>query len=63
MTHHIRITVEVDVERITGKFASLQAITEAVVDEIDAALNGQTIYPTNTDSDAEYEITSCEWVA
>lgn len=53
----ITITVEIEVTRITGKFASKDDIAEKIVDAIDAANEG-TFY---SDEDAEYEVT--DWVA
>lgn len=47
--------LEVEVERIRGKFASREDLATAIIDEVD----GQNPGSVTTDSDAEYDIV--EW--
>ena len=52
-------TVEVEVERTQGKFASRDEISEAVVEMLDGANEG-TVDGVGADGDSEYEIVSWE---
>lgn len=53
----VTLTVEVEVDRISGKFASKEEIKEALADEIERADPGQ-VSGVGADGDSEYEITS-----
>ena len=55
-------TVEVEVERTQGKFASRDEISEAVVEMLDGANEG-TVDGVGADGDSEYEIVSWEVTA
>jgi len=52
-------TVEVEVERTQGKFASRDEISAAVVEMLDGADEG-TVDGVGADGDSEYEIVSWE---
>jgi len=55
-------TVEVEVERTQGKFASRDEISAAVVEMLDGADEG-TVDGVGADGDSEYEIVSWEVTA
>lgn len=52
----IKIFVEVEVERVSGLFASKEEITEAIISEIENA-NPGSISGVGANGDSEYEIT------
>lgn len=55
----ITIAIDIEVERVEGKFASKDEIAEAIADELDAADPG-TVSGVGADGASEYEITSWE---
>lgn len=55
----VSITVNVDVERLSGKFASKDEIREALIAEIEGMDPG-TLGGLGVDGESEYEITSWE---
>lgn len=54
-----RITVDVEIERIQGKFASKEDLVAEILDSIESA-NPQSISGVGADGTSEYEIT--DWV-
>lgn len=55
MTHRIRVTIDVELERIQGKFASRSEMAEAIIDELEGADPG-SIYGIGADADSDYEV-------
>lgn len=55
----IKITVEVEVERIQGKFAPKDEIEENILDAVESA-NPQSISAIGADGTSEYEVT--DWM-
>lgn len=54
-----RIVVEVEAERVQGKFAPKEDVAEQIVEAIESADPG-TISGVGADSDSEYEVVSWE---
>lgn len=52
----ITFTVEVEVDRITGKFAAKADIAEAIRDELESAAEGADVCGHDVDGDSEYEV-------
>ena len=52
----ITITVEIEVERVSGVFTSKDEITESIVEEIESA-NPGSVSGVGANGDSEYEIT------
>lgn len=55
MAHTIHIRVTVELERLQGKFAALDEMTDALVEMIEGANDG-SISGLGVDGDSEYEI-------
>lgn len=53
----IKFTVEVTVERISGKFAPKDDIAEAILSELDSAAHGADVSGYDVDGSSEYEVT------
>lgn len=53
----IRVMVEVEVDRVTGKFASKDDVVEAIAEEIEGAISGLSLDGLGADGDSEYEVT------
>lgn len=49
-------TVEVSVERVQGKFAGRDEISERILDEIQGALDNIDLNGIGADSESEYEV-------
>lgn len=56
MAHHFKFTVEVTVERISGKFAARDELAEEIRDFLEGAES--SIYGVGADGDSEYETTN-----
>lgn len=54
----ITLTVEVEVERIAGKFAPKDEIAEAIRAEVEGAAEGADVSGHDVDGNSEYEVTS-----
>lgn len=52
-----RFVVEVEVERVTGKFASRDEIVEALSTAIEEGIGGADLYGLGADGESEYEVT------
>ncbi len=59
MSHRFTFTVNVEVTRTSGKFASRDEIAEALIEEIEGA-DPSSIYNLGADGESEYEIDSWE---
>lgn len=59
MSHHFTLTVEVELSRSQGKFASRDEMVEALVSEIEGADPGG-LYGIGADSDSDYDVDSFE---
>jgi len=57
MAHHFTFTVSVEVERVAGKFASRDEISEQIADMLENANYGD-IDGIGADGDSQYEITN-----
>lgn len=57
MAHHFTFTVQVTVERISGKFASRADIADALLEEIESGALGADVSGRDVDGSSEYEIT------
>lgn len=63
MAHKFTITVEVEVERLEGKFASRDEMAEAIIEAIDGA-NPYDLSGLGADGDSTYDVTNWEvWEA
>lgn len=58
----IKIEVEVEVERISGKFAPKDEIAEAIREEIEAAASCADVSGYDVDATSEYEVVSVDAV-
>jgi hypothetical protein len=58
MAHRFTVTLEVEVERTEGKFASRDEIAEAIQEALANAGEGESLSGLGADGDSEYEITS-----
>ena len=56
MASRFTFTIEVEVERVQGLFASKDELHDQIADWLDSANEGSI----QTDADAEYEVTSWE---
>lgn len=54
----IKFQVEIDVERVSGKFASKDDIAEAIAAELESAAEQADVSGHDTDGTSEYEVTS-----
>lgn len=59
MSHTIKLTVTIELERIEGKFASRDEMTEALIDELEGMDPGE-IYGLGADGDTSYSIANWE---
>lgn len=53
---HFTFNIEIDIERITGKFASRDEISGLIFDEISSAIDNLDLSSCGPDSASEYEI-------
>ena len=58
MAHRFTVTLEVEVERVEGKFASRDEIAEAIQEVLASAGEGESLSGIGADGNSEYEITS-----
>ena len=58
MAHRFRVTLEVEVEREQGKFASREELAEAITEVLSNAGEGESLSGIGADGDSEYVITS-----
>ena len=58
MAHRFTVTLEIEVERIEGKFASRDEIAEAIQEALASAGEGESLSGIGADGTSEYEITS-----
>lgn len=58
MSHRFTFTVEVELERTEGKFASRDEMAEAIIDMLEGAQ--EDVYGIGADGDSSYEATSWE---
>ncbi len=58
MAHRFTVVLEVEVERVEGKFASRDEIAEAIQDALASAGEGESLSGLGADANSEYEITS-----
>lgn len=54
---HFTFNVEIDVERLEGKFASRDEISSLLYDAIEGAINDADMSGLGSDGNSEYEIT------
>ena len=59
MTHRLSFTVQVELERVEGKFAGRDEMAEAITEMIENANEGD-ICGIGADGESDYEIT--EWI-
>lgn len=59
MAHKFTFTVEVEVERTEGKFASRDEMSEAIIDNVRDSDPGE-LYGLGADGASTYEVTSWE---
>jgi hypothetical protein len=57
MAHWFTFQVTVEVERISGKFATREEISEPIMAELESAASGADVSGLGPDGDSEYEIT------
>lgn len=55
-----RFEVEVEVERISGKFAPKADIADALLSEIEEAVNAADVSGCDVDGESEYEVVTTE---
>lgn len=58
MAHTFKVEIEVEVERIEGKFASRDEIAEAIQEALASAGEGDSLSGIGADGTSEYEIVS-----
>lgn len=58
MAHRFTFTVEVELERTEGKFASRDEMAEAIIDMLEGAEDG--VYGIGSDGDSNYEVSNWE---
>ena len=58
MAHRFTVTLELDVERIEGKFASRDEIAEAIQEALAGCGEGESLSGIGADGNSEYEIIS-----
>lgn len=53
----MKFTVEVEVQRISGKFAAKADIADAIREELESAAYGASVSGFDVDGNSEYEVT------
>lgn len=56
----LSFTVEVEVERMTGKFASKDEVREVLEEAITEGIEGADLSSLGADSESEYEVSSVD---
>ena len=62
MAHRFTVTLEVEVERVEGKFASRDEIAEAIQEALANVGEGESLSGLGADGNSDYEIISTEVV-
>lgn len=57
MAHHFSFTVDVTVERISGKFATRSDIADAIREALESGANDAYVSGIGDDGNSEYEVT------